>query len=298
MKKMRKLIPAFAMLMVAAIMMSTASYAWFSMSTTATAKGMQVKATASSSLIIAGDQTIGTLLNAGQEYEFPDFGSSNPIPTLTPVTYDRDANPATGTLYKPNSTEAIDPITGQLQTGNAATTVATNAGTDYVDYEVYVAASGTEPLAITNMTANVKIAEGTTLKYIHNAITIDFWTVTVNANGAEVADTKAFHDRTNLLAASGTTGSNVILTVTEIPQFDGAANANATGTDNVECLKIIMRVYFDGALVDDSTINTETCPDGKTYVRNLTAVLDAAGFTVSFTANKPSGTGNAGTQPG
>ena len=53
MKKMRKLVPAFAMLMVAAIMMSTASYAWFTMSTTATASGMAVQATTSGGLAIA-----------------------------------------------------------------------------------------------------------------------------------------------------------------------------------------------------------------------------------------------------
>ena len=52
MKKMRKLIPAFAMLMVAAIMMPTASYAWFSMGTKATATGMQVQAKASGNLLI------------------------------------------------------------------------------------------------------------------------------------------------------------------------------------------------------------------------------------------------------
>lgn len=53
MKNMRKLVPAFAMLMVAAIMMSTASFAWFSMNTAATAGGMQVQATTSGGLAIA-----------------------------------------------------------------------------------------------------------------------------------------------------------------------------------------------------------------------------------------------------
>lgn len=44
MKMTRKLIPAFVMLIVSAIMLSTASYAWFANSTTVTASGMTVKA--------------------------------------------------------------------------------------------------------------------------------------------------------------------------------------------------------------------------------------------------------------
>ena len=64
MKKMRKLLPAFAMLLVSAIMLSTASFAWFSTNTRATAGGMKVQATTSGGLAIA--------------FAIPD-ASSNPI---------------------------------------------------------------------------------------------------------------------------------------------------------------------------------------------------------------------------
>lgn len=53
MKKMRKLIPAFAMLLVSAIMMSTASFAWFTMSAQVTASGMTVKAQAAGGLVMS-----------------------------------------------------------------------------------------------------------------------------------------------------------------------------------------------------------------------------------------------------
>lgn len=45
MKKFRKLIPAFAMLLVSAVMLGTSTFAWFSMNTTVTATGMNVTAT-------------------------------------------------------------------------------------------------------------------------------------------------------------------------------------------------------------------------------------------------------------
>jgi len=46
MKNMKKLIPAFAMLLVAAVLMGTSTFAWFSMNTQVTAEQMQIKATA------------------------------------------------------------------------------------------------------------------------------------------------------------------------------------------------------------------------------------------------------------
>ncbi len=77
MKLSRRLIPAFAMLLVSAVLMSTASFAWFSMNSEVTANGMQVTATAESSLVIkanAGDfSNVATYTGAA-------FGA------LTPVT--------------------------------------------------------------------------------------------------------------------------------------------------------------------------------------------------------------------
>ena len=49
---MKKLIPAFALLLVSAVLMSTAPFAWFSMNTTVSATNMQVKAVAEDGLLI------------------------------------------------------------------------------------------------------------------------------------------------------------------------------------------------------------------------------------------------------
>lgn len=57
MKLTRKLVPAFAMLLVAAAMMSTASFAWFSMNTQVHATGMTVTAKTPASLEISADQS-------------------------------------------------------------------------------------------------------------------------------------------------------------------------------------------------------------------------------------------------
>ena len=52
MKKMRKLLPAIAMLLLSAVLMSTASFAWFSTNTTAKADNVSVTVSAANTLLI------------------------------------------------------------------------------------------------------------------------------------------------------------------------------------------------------------------------------------------------------
>ena len=60
MKMTRKLIPAFVMLIVSAIMLSTASYAWFATQTTVTATNMMVKAKADTKYLTIANALNGT----------------------------------------------------------------------------------------------------------------------------------------------------------------------------------------------------------------------------------------------
>ncbi|MBO4309293.1 MAG: hypothetical protein J5885_05650 [Clostridia bacterium] len=59
---MKKLIPALAMLLIAAVMLGTSTYAWFSMNTTVTATGMSVTATTPVNLLISNTSG-GTFTN-------------------------------------------------------------------------------------------------------------------------------------------------------------------------------------------------------------------------------------------
>ena len=54
---MKKLIPAIVMLLISALLLSTATFAWFSMNNKVTVTGMQVKATTGPSLVISGSTT-------------------------------------------------------------------------------------------------------------------------------------------------------------------------------------------------------------------------------------------------
>ena len=86
MKKLnRKLIPAFAMLLLSAVLMSTASFAWFSSNGQVKASGLAVSATAPAALWISADNnTYGTTATF-----------TNTKTLLSPVTDDIGTNDAT-----------------------------------------------------------------------------------------------------------------------------------------------------------------------------------------------------------
>ena len=92
MKLSRKLIPAFAMLLVSAIMLTTASYAWFSINDSVTAEGMNVRTTAADNVLIA-KSTLGKTA----EEDDANFGTTlvvndleailNPVSTINGTSF-------------------------------------------------------------------------------------------------------------------------------------------------------------------------------------------------------------------
>ena len=85
MKLTKKLIPAFAMLLVSAVLMSTASFAWFSMNTQVTATDINVTADAPESLMIS---TTSASTGFGATVA---LSNANAITQIAPVTpYQKD----------------------------------------------------------------------------------------------------------------------------------------------------------------------------------------------------------------
>ena len=69
MKKFRKLVPAFAMLLVSATVLASTTFAWFSMNNKVTATGMEVTAKANTQYLVVGDSVgeDGKVVNAGTD---------------------------------------------------------------------------------------------------------------------------------------------------------------------------------------------------------------------------------------
>ena len=100
MKKMRKLLPAIAMLLVSAVMMSTASFAWFTMNSEVKATGMEVTAIAPDSIWISQAADSGWASTVALNGTGPSTGKYTPAMTVKfagdPSAPDYDSTKVTG----------------------------------------------------------------------------------------------------------------------------------------------------------------------------------------------------------
>ena len=87
MKFTRKILPALALLLVSAVLMTTATFAWFSMNTVATATGMQADIEASDNVLIAAasaddKQQPDTAFKTSLDLALTDAYKLNPVSTV------------------------------------------------------------------------------------------------------------------------------------------------------------------------------------------------------------------------
>ena len=105
MKLTRKLIPAFAMLLVSAVLMSTASFAWFSMNQTVTASGMSITAQKADDIfleIVAGkaeDVTTDTVFDVTDSNNFTAADGLLPVAHNT-ITLDLENETVSESIEK------------------------------------------------------------------------------------------------------------------------------------------------------------------------------------------------------
>jgi hypothetical protein len=187
MKKFLKLVPAFAMLLVAAILVSTSTYAWFSMNNTVQATNMQVRAVAEKGLLINEIATAGD--SHWDEEATANQTASNPVLLYPTSTADgetwyhgaskKSSSAASATDASTLSTDLITgsygvitpvSITSQAVSASAGSTAAREvfgsaanlAATEpgyYVKYTYYLKSAGAAiPLSTTAGEMNVKIA--------------------------------------------------------------------------------------------------------------------------------------------
>ena len=167
---MKKLIPAIVMLIVSAVVLSTASYAWFTVGTDVQATGMSVKATAPSSILIAGELADGELSEYSHTVTF-DQGTA----ILSPVSSWNGVN-----FFAP----------GACQDTQGAATYGTTFGTvnqqegNWMEYTIWLkndaaaTVEGEGGADVASESIHVALASITTTsaKTIKNAVRISFTT--------------------------------------------------------------------------------------------------------------------------
>lgn len=152
MKKFKKLIPAFCMLMVSAVLLGTSTYAWFSMNNTVTATGMSVTATTNTKYLLIGSSA--DLSNATTTYAPTKTGGVNneakvyPCAKATADIIIGDVSLKTGYWYTANSKVHSDSAsieyttTAENETINENITnvqvINTNKGNYHLVYKFYI----------------------------------------------------------------------------------------------------------------------------------------------------------------
>ena len=129
MKNTRKLIPAIAMLLLSAVLMSTASFAWFSTNTTATANGMVVKVASATNILISKAQ--------GGTYKSTEAFTQE-IDNLVPAS----AVPAKAPNFFYMEAAGNKMIADSSEYGTDSEFAAATAGTQYIAFTSYLKVVG------------------------------------------------------------------------------------------------------------------------------------------------------------
>lgn len=149
----RRMIPAIAMLAISAVVLSTASYAWFTMSRSVTASGITLKAVAPTNLLIS-DKADGSFTEEAKLTM--NFGDYKLIP----------ASSADGlNFYTPNQIKSASNGAPVAETKfSKATDALTNAQSGYyADFKLWLKTTGEEDVDVTvaQLLSTIKDKTGT-----------------------------------------------------------------------------------------------------------------------------------------
>ena len=236
MKKFKKVVPALCALLVSAVMLGSSTYAWFSMNTKVTAKGMSVTAQSNSTyLVISKNTTLGTDISASLNGDNAVGGIGNGKTSVYPcakATKDiASTDIKTGDWYYAASKDRDDAGAvgdGALGTNTlSATKIGTTLTADYqVTYTFYIGLSG-ESKAMDNATIKVDAADATAG---NSSVALG------KGLSAEVKigdkDAVTLKDGTTNANVTGVNLSNTAITVTVMVYIDGNnANVTSAATD-------------------------------------------------------------------
>lgn len=239
MKLSRKLIPAFIMLLVSAVLMSTASFAWFSSNISATAENFNVKIAAANTLLIKdadGDADYATFV------KFDDDDAANKL-AMAPVS---TAILAVPSFFQLGDASGVTPDSAEA--GEGSTFVAAEAE-NYVVKNLLLRATGeSEDLGALGLKVT---AEQDAASDINNSLRI-LVVITDEDDAASTFYINPFGDDlvAPVLKAGGATEEGVVGTaITAENQLDGDEYADFEILDNLvaeEEYEVAIYIWFEG----------------------------------------------------
>ena len=260
MKKTKVLVPALGILCLSMAASVSSTFAWFAANQTVYAKNMQVKSSTPASLVI------GEKFNQVGKAQEIVFSDPTTVKSLAPATH--DSTYGTGLKVVTNG-DLIDPETGLVKTeevtdgeGNKSvqpvgtlTYANASADTNYVDYVCYIASAGdaiaatdAKKLSVTIQQTN-SAANGETI----SACSVDFYVKTVTGGEGVTTNTDApaaseFKGTLNVAGLDAVTNDGATQK-TSVDLIPTTANMTIPTESGASAIKVLMRVYFDGALL-------------------------------------------------
>lgn len=240
---------------IVALFTINSTLAWFSENDTATASGMQVRVKSFANLIIAKTEDDITAGKLQFDVSFSEASRSDMIA----VTRD-DTVEDTYLKYLTNH-HAVNDVTGIEKPGQTLKFEAVpseNNGQYFVDCRVFLA-SASSPIETSSLVAKVFAVNDLDHPYMY-ALSVDFYVDEVSADG--------YRGTTSLAEANDSSYEGIDL-------FDSQGGTVPLNTEDY--ITVIMRCYFDGALLDG---------DGNAYINSYTVKKDNVFIGVTFTANE------------
>lgn len=291
MKKSKIIIPALGMLVLSTAATVSGTVAWFTMNKTAKAEGMAISAKTSGSLIVkeaaASSPQLPTASDRGTKVNFNElisephaFYPSTHADFPTAATSGLSADNVTGLQYVSNG-YAVNFETGTRMNEDTDFEMANVTDGDsayYFDYGLFLAGDG---IAMPNQTLTITI-DGNAVQNLNGALSIDFYGQLVQSAARAQASHDNFIGTLNLAkvynATSTTTDARASISKTGV-------NIPVSGaTTGDKAYAILMRVYFDGALIETAAATA-----------NDYAIYTGCGASETAVANKLYYTDNVGT---
>ena len=236
MKLSRKLLPALAMLLVSAVMMSTASFAWFSTNTTAAANGINVQIATAQNLLISAD---------GADQFKSSYGAGINKTSMAPASADVVASPE---FYYVTTAGAIQPDSSAA----ASDTVFAKDtdGKNYAKFSVDLKAVGEKAEGkVNNIQAEITLAD-TYESAIHKTLR-----VLIVVDGTDAFLYAPQGGTANYKPIVGTTYTDVGETISTFSNDTTDLIKAADGLTFEQVYNVDVYIWFEGQDVDCTATN-------------------------------------------
>ena len=257
----KKIILSIISIILTGFCLVTLTYSWFAFNDTVQASGMQVSVKDVESLVIAKNEQDLTNLSVDNKQYSVEFSTDHD--EMIATTHSSDS--PTFLKYTENTYD-VDITTGLPKEGKSVTLLDAPA-TDqfFFDSVVYIAAIQ-EEMAGYKMLATLT---NSTSEQVHLAASVDFYlTEMSNAN---------FKGTLNLAGKDASINDGTT-TKTSVEILDGSSSGEDLIPLNTEgYIKVIMRFYFDGALLENAN---------KTYINTYQISTEQVALNVNFGLEK------------